>query len=66
MRNTLLRLSPLLPMTLLFGNLAGHPDFGNGILIVGWGLSTVALGSLLVILFGKSRARRRYPSGGDL
>ena len=65
-RNTVLRLLPLLPMTLLFGSLVGDPAFGYGVLLVGWSLSTVALGSLLVILFGKGRVRRRYPSGGDL
>jgi hypothetical protein len=65
-RNTVLRLLPLLPMTLLFGSLVGDPDFGYGVLFVGWGLSTLALGSLFVIVFGKRRAGRRYPSGGDL
>jgi hypothetical protein len=65
-RNTVLCLLPLLPTTLLFGSLVGNPDFGDAVLLVGWVLSTVALGSLLVILFGKGRAGRRYPSGGDL
>lgn len=65
-RNTVLRLLPLLPTTLLFGSLVGNPDFGDAVLLVGWILSTVALGSLLLILFGKGRTRRRYPSGGDL
>ena len=53
-------------MTLLFGSLVGDPDFGYGVLFVGWGLSTLALGSLFVIVFGKRRVGRRYPSGGDL
>ena len=65
-RNTVLRLLPLLPPTLLFGSLVGNPDFGDAVLLVGWILSTVALGSLLVILFGKGRAGRHYPSGADL
>jgi hypothetical protein len=65
-RNTVLCLLPLLPTTLLFGSLVGNPGFGDAVLLDGWVLSTVALGSLLVILFGKGRAGRRYPSGGDL
>jgi DNA invertase Pin-like site-specific DNA recombinase len=32
-RNTVLRLLPLLPMTLLFGSLVGEPAFGYGVLL---------------------------------
>ena len=56
-RNTVLRLLPLLPTTLLFGSLVGNPDFGDAVLLVGWILSTVALGSLLAQL-----AQNRRPT----
>ena len=53
-RNTVLRLLPLLPMTLLFGSLVGDPAFGYAVLLVGWILSTVALGSLLLSCSAKA------------
>jgi hypothetical protein len=49
-RNTVLCLLPLLPTTLLFGSLVGNPGFGDAVLLDGWVLSTVALGSLLAQL----------------
>ena len=48
-RNTALRLLALLLSTLLFGSLATDAELGIGGLFVGWGLSTVLLGKLLVV-----------------
>ena len=64
-RNTALRLLALLT-TLLFSSLASDPALGYLSLFVVWGLSTVALGKLLVALFGDGHTSRRYPSGGEL
>lgn len=63
-RNTALRLLAMLLMTILFSSLATDAELGIGGLFVGWGLSTVLLGKLLVVLFGSGRVR--YPSGGVL
>ena len=63
-RNTALRLLAMLLMTILFSSLATDAELGIGGLFVGWGLSTVLLGKLLVVLFGSGRVR--YPSGGHL
>jgi len=62
--NTTLRVLALLLTTLLFSSLANDAELGFGGLFVGWGLSTVLLGKLLVVLFGRGRVR--YPSGGDI
>ena len=62
--NTGLRVLALLLTTLLFSSLANDAELGIGGVFVGWGLSTVLLGKLLVILFGRGRVR--YPSGGDI
>ena len=62
--NTGLRVLALLLTTLLFSSLANDAELGIGGLFVGWGLSTVLVGKLLVVLFGRGRVR--YPSGGDI
>jgi len=62
--NTALQVLALLETTLLFSSLANDAELGIGGVFVGWGLSTVLLGKLLVILFGRGRVR--YPSGGDI
>ena len=64
MYNSFLRLLALVPTTLLL--FLSDPSPGDFGLFVLWGLSTVLLGQLFVALFGNSRIRRRYPSGGDL
>ncbi len=58
-RNTVLRLLPLLPMTLLFGSLVGDPDFGYGVLFVGWG--PVDTGTRQPVRYRVRQAPRRTP-----
>ena len=62
-RNTALRLLALLLTALLFRARPTDAELGIGDLFVGWGLSTVLLGKLLVVLFGSGRVRypRRRP-----
>jgi len=65
-RNTALRLLAATLLTTLYSIAIGEPGLNYVGLFVWRGLSTVALGNLLVALLGNGHEGRRYASGGDL